>query len=543
MVRGLSRAITTLLFVAAGPAAAADVGRVLLAAGDTVAVRDKQTIKLVFGSTIQDKDLLRTGPASNLQVRFIDESLLSMRESSEIRIDEFRFTGKEDGTERAFFSLLKGGLRKVTGIIGRTNHKNYRMGSIVATIGIRGTDYAATLCQRDCYSNPSHQLAPDGLYGRVIGASFGTNRNSVTNQTGEHLFGVGQNYHVPDAGTVPQLLLEPPGFVSVAVTGRSAKPPAGTGNEQAAAGGTEQDPRGTTPPAPPAVLPRLLTGASSTTDSVLDPITSATGPAPATVPSVTPTLGGVGAGVDGFGQASDGGAYLTPAMLTFDGSGVLTALNIPAGTTDVDGSLIDPPGVIGAASAVAESGSADPGDGSINARWVRWSSGTFTDDSGTSMLPGGFHAMVGNLAPPDVIAAKTGTFSFFGVGGTTPTNNLGQLGSPPTSPPLPLYPDVTVDFTRRIASLSSFGWFFSANTWTFPSGSANVIITPGKGAGIDGLYTGGSCSGTGCSGPITLGVTGIFYGPRGDHLGAAFAAQSGSASAMGVKLYTCSESC
>ena len=250
MKSGFSRLITAFLFIFAGAASAADVGRVLLAAGDTVAVRDKQIIKLVFGSTIQDKDLLRTGPVSNLQVRFVDESILSMRESSEIRIDEFRFAGKEDGTERAFFSLLKGGLRKITGIIGRTNNKNYQMGSVVATIGIRGTDYAATLCQGDC-RNPDGALAKDGLYGRVIGTSFGTNRNSVTNETGEHLFGISQNYHVPDAKTVPQLLLEPPGFVSVAVKSKSTKPPAGTGGEQAAAGGAQEDPRGATPPPPP----------------------------------------------------------------------------------------------------------------------------------------------------------------------------------------------------------------------------------------------------------------------------------------------------
>ena len=73
MVSGLCRLIATTLFLAAGSAMAADVGRVLLAAGDTVAVREKQIIKLVFGSPVQDRDLLRTGPASNLQVRFIDE--------------------------------------------------------------------------------------------------------------------------------------------------------------------------------------------------------------------------------------------------------------------------------------------------------------------------------------------------------------------------------------------------------------------------------------------------------------------------------------
>ncbi|MBI2295883.1 MAG: FecR domain-containing protein [Betaproteobacteria bacterium] len=538
MKSGLSRSIAIVLFALAMPATAADVGRVLLAAGDTVAVRDKQIIKLVFRSTVQDKDVLRTGPASNLQVRFIDESILSMRENSEVRIDEFRFTGKEDGTERAFFSLLKGGLRKITGIIGRTNNKNYQMSSVVATIGIRGTDYATTLCQQDCYSNPSHKLAPDGQYTRVIGASFATDKLNFSTRIDQQIVVISQNAFAADANSRIQFLLEAPGFLNVPVKGKTTKPPAGKGDEQAETGGAKDDPRGTTAAAPSNVLPRLLTGASSTTDSVLDPVTAATGVASATAPSVAPTLGGVGAGVDGFGEASDGGAYLTPSMLTFNG--VFTGLNIPAGTTEVDGSPIDPPGVSGAASGVAEFGSADPGDGSINARWVRWSSGTFTDDSGTSMLPGGFHGMVGNLTPPDVIAAKTGMVPFpIQVGGTTPTNNLGEMATSFG------YPSLTVNFTTKVASLGMFSWTFPSNFWSFPSGAATVIITPGKGAGIDGFYGGGTCSGGVCSTstPATLGVTGIFYGPRGDHLGAAFAGNAGSAAAMGVKLYTCAPSC
>src|SRR5262249_9106111 len=136
-----------------GPAHCADVGRVLLAAGDTVAVRGNQTVKLTFGTAIQDKDVLRTGGASNLQVRFVDESIVSMKESSELRIDEFQFSGTDDGSERALFRLIKGGLRAVTGLIGRTNHKNYQMSTTTASIGIRGTDFALALCQGDCRNN------------------------------------------------------------------------------------------------------------------------------------------------------------------------------------------------------------------------------------------------------------------------------------------------------------------------------------------------------------------------------------------------------
>src|SRR6188472_2504872 len=95
-----------------------DVGRVLVAAGDTVAIRGSQAVPLKLGSTIQDGDALRTGQNSNLQVRFIDDSVISMKESSELRIDNFKFNGKADGSERAHFTLLKGGLRSMTGAIG-----------------------------------------------------------------------------------------------------------------------------------------------------------------------------------------------------------------------------------------------------------------------------------------------------------------------------------------------------------------------------------------------------------------------------------------
>ena len=91
-------------------------------------MRGNQTIKLTFGTAVQDKDVLRTGAASNLQVRsFADESIVSMKEASELRIDDYQVSGKEDGSERAFFRLIKGGLRTVTGLIGRANNKAYQI--------------------------------------------------------------------------------------------------------------------------------------------------------------------------------------------------------------------------------------------------------------------------------------------------------------------------------------------------------------------------------------------------------------------------------
>ena len=57
------------------------------------------------------------------------------------RIDDYRYEGKTDGDEKGFFSLLKGSLRTVTGLVGKVNRQNYKITTSVATIGIRGTEF------------------------------------------------------------------------------------------------------------------------------------------------------------------------------------------------------------------------------------------------------------------------------------------------------------------------------------------------------------------------------------------------------------------
>ena len=196
-------------------AAAEAVGRVLLAAGDTFAVRDGKEVRLAFNSPIEFKDVLRTGPASSLQVRFVDEGLLSIRENSEFAIEDYQFGAKPE-EQRSFFRLVKGGFRAVTGLIGRTQHANYRVRAENATIGIRGTDYAVRDCRGDCGAG-----VKNGLYGSVLGISNGTNQITLSNNSGESTFGINQHFYVSDANTRPQPLLQPPSFVSFTPQGKA----------------------------------------------------------------------------------------------------------------------------------------------------------------------------------------------------------------------------------------------------------------------------------------------------------------------------------
>ena len=62
-----------------------------------------------------------------------------MRPDTDYTIEEYRYSGKHDGDERALFKLLKGKMRTVTGFVGRINRDKYVITTPSATIGIRGT--------------------------------------------------------------------------------------------------------------------------------------------------------------------------------------------------------------------------------------------------------------------------------------------------------------------------------------------------------------------------------------------------------------------
>lgn len=115
-------------------------------AGSVMALNSAGTQRpLTKGAEVSNGDTIRTGDGGRAQVRFSDGALISLQPSTEFRIDNYQFSNKPDGQEKGFFSLIKGGMRTITGLIGRSNRDNYKVTTSVATIGIRGTEYTAGL--------------------------------------------------------------------------------------------------------------------------------------------------------------------------------------------------------------------------------------------------------------------------------------------------------------------------------------------------------------------------------------------------------------
>jgi len=121
---------------------------VIFASGDAQIVgRDGQARAAARGGELEAGDTVETSDG-RVQLRFNDGASMSLQPSSRFRVDEFRFVaqnGKASAGDRGFFSLLKGGFRTLSGLIGKERREQYKVNAAVATIGIRGTDYAASL--------------------------------------------------------------------------------------------------------------------------------------------------------------------------------------------------------------------------------------------------------------------------------------------------------------------------------------------------------------------------------------------------------------
>src|SRR6267142_2161702 len=504
--------IIIVVLLSAPGLALAQAGRFLLAVGDVVVARGQAEIRAAAGTLVQAGDTIRVGAASNAQIRMTDESIVGLRPGTVFGIDAYEYSGQAE--PRSIFSLLKGGFRTVTGAIGRLhNRERYAVRTPTATIGIRGTHYTVVHCDNDCGGADRGSIS-NGTYGGVTDG-----RIEVVNQTGEHEFAANTFFYVASAGTAPQNLIAPPNFLYDRLEGQ-ARSRGSHGNESSetlARSGLNAESRSSEVPPPPQPSPFIIT----------EQRTSSGQPA---VLAAASALGFAGAWTSASGGANSVTAFVSNEMLTRTGSGTsqtLTAFNIP-GTASGAASVLGP---------ISESGGFDPGDGSVNANWGVWAVGSITDRLGTTRIPGGAHYIFGNLTPPEVIAARTGTLSMIAFAGTTPTSSTLGSFSGGTSPSLN-YPSLSLNFDTRSVQVGAFSWAFALGTFSFPAGAGTIFAVPGRGAGVNASLAGTFSSNV----PATAAMSGAFFGPAGNHLGVGIGVTSAPVtgapvSGQGVTIY------
>lgn len=192
-------AIGVLLWVMASGVFAADpvAGTVTLVTGHASAASPSGEIRnLIKGGAVYSGETVITSSASYVNIAFTDGGRVLLRPESRFQIERYQYAGDQGAAttqeapraiqqESAFFRLLKGGFRAVSGLIGHVRREDYAVQTPVATIGIRGTDYEVRYCNGDCTDvTPKPK---DGLYAGVqFGAIALTNQGGQTTTTAGH---------------------------------------------------------------------------------------------------------------------------------------------------------------------------------------------------------------------------------------------------------------------------------------------------------------------------------------------------------------------
>ncbi len=159
--------------------------------------KDGQTRAAVRGGELFVGETVETADG-RVQLRFRDGANMSLQPGTRFRVDEFRFvdqSGKASSDDRGFFSLLKGGFRTLTGLIGKEQREQYKVDAVVATIGIRGTDYSA-------------QLTEAGLALSTFGGLV-----EVCSSAGCALVAPGETFIVADRNSLPRRQGQAPGGI------------------------------------------------------------------------------------------------------------------------------------------------------------------------------------------------------------------------------------------------------------------------------------------------------------------------------------------
>ena len=127
-----------------GHAIAQSAARVDFVAGNvTASTADGRSRPLTRGAEVRVGETVST-QAGRAQMRFTDGALVSLQPQTEFKVESYVFDGRGSENESAIMSLFKGGLRTITGLIGRTNRDGYRLQTSTATVGIRGTEYSVS---------------------------------------------------------------------------------------------------------------------------------------------------------------------------------------------------------------------------------------------------------------------------------------------------------------------------------------------------------------------------------------------------------------
>jgi hypothetical protein len=110
--------------------------------------------RLVDGGSVYPGDLVETNRDTRAVLAFRDDTRITLGQTTRFRVDNFVYDSQNAGEGRFLASILKGSVRALTGLIGKSNNRNVGFSTATATIGIRGTGFDVN-CTGPCAEEES----------------------------------------------------------------------------------------------------------------------------------------------------------------------------------------------------------------------------------------------------------------------------------------------------------------------------------------------------------------------------------------------------
>src|SRR5258708_1367729 len=127
---------------------AAPAGQITQASG-YVAVGSPQAAPKAVGSgePVESGQTVTLGDGARAVIKFQDGQIIALQSKSVFKVNSYKYDQAAPEKGESFFSLLQGGLRAITGLIGSSNKAGWKLATPTATMGIRGTDFMAVINQ------------------------------------------------------------------------------------------------------------------------------------------------------------------------------------------------------------------------------------------------------------------------------------------------------------------------------------------------------------------------------------------------------------
>lgn len=190
---------------------------------------------LVKGQAINAGAQLVTGENSQAVIRFNDGHMLALKDHTAIKIASYMYNQQQPQSSSFVMELIRGGLRSVTGLLGKSNPQAFKLYAGTATIGIRGTDFMVSIVNNSTYTSVSEgTVAVTGSGGSTV--AVGAGQFAAVSPAGAVAPIGGASVPVGAFGNLPSVSMTSVGTVGGASSGASGAGSGAAGASGAATG-------------------------------------------------------------------------------------------------------------------------------------------------------------------------------------------------------------------------------------------------------------------------------------------------------------------